>query len=316
MKGKIFVCTFLIYLIIVTMGACGKKEEPHKAKAQMEIITTIFPLYDFAKHIGGERARVSLLMPPGVEAHSFEPKPGDIVKINKAHIFIYTGEYMEPWITSIKKGIDNRRLTIIDASKGIQLLATESRSSHDHPTHEQGKMDPHIWLDFANAEKMVDTICNALVEKDPLNKDYYTKNADTYKAQLRTLDRKFTEGLSRCRHDTFIHGGHFAFSYLAKRYNLKYFSAYPGSANSEPTMKDLMALKKRMKDKQITTIFYEELIQPRVAEMISKDTGARMLKLHAAGNVGKDELERGVTFIALMEENLKNLKAGLQCQEK
>lgn len=322
MKKRIFLF-FIIILLLINLIACQKKKESHQTNEGLNVITTLFPLYDFTKHIAREKASVSLLLPPGVEAHSFEPKPGDIVKINKADLFIYTGKYMEPWVESIIKSIDNKNLLIIDTSPGITLLENRAGANKygvsekpDERPHKHGSIDPHIWLDFENAGRMVDTILKGLVKKDPANKDYYTKNAETYKAQLDLLDKKYRESLSCCKKDSFIHGGHFAFNYLARRYNLKYLSAYPGSPDSEPTMKQLIALKKKMEELNIKAIFYEELITPRVAEMISKETGAIMLKLHGAHNVSKEELERDVTFLSLMEENLKNLKVGLQCQEK
>lgn len=304
--------------------ACQKKEQSSAGHSKLQVITTLFPLYDFTRNIAGDAANISLLMPPGIETHSFEPKPGDMVKINAADIFIYTGRYMEPWVEDILKGVDSRRLIVVDTSKGITLLEATEEDDHDHHhqkkarqeehKHAHGKEDPHIWLDFANAQKMVDNIVNALIEKDPLRKDYYVKNAEAYKAKLNELDKQFRDSLSTCKKDTFIHGGHFAFNYLAKRYNIKYLSAYHGSPDSEPTPKRIIELKKKMKELDIQYIYYEELITPRVSEVISRETGATLLQLHGAHNISKEDMDKGATFLSLMEQNLKNLKAGLQCR--
>jgi zinc transport system substrate-binding protein len=274
------------------------------------------------------------LLPPGVEPHSFEPKPDDIVRINKADLFIYTGKVMEPWAGDILKGLDNKKLIVVDTSQGITLM--EERGEHEHKhgenqekkgtdTHKEGhkheqkeghlhEMDPHFWLDFVNAQKMVDHILEGLLKRDSANKEFYSKNAEQYKSKLNDLDLQFKETLSRCKKKMFIHAGHFAFGYMARRYGLQYIAAYGFSPDAEPSPKKLVELTKALKKHGLAHLYYEELITPRVAETIAKETGASLLMLHGAHNLTKDEFEKGVTFISLMEGNLKNLEVGLQCQ--
>jgi zinc transport system substrate-binding protein len=325
MKQKVPFYCIIVLAVLFNTSACQKKEQPIAGQAKLQVITTLFPLYDFTRNIAGDAADVSLLLPPGVEAHSFEPRPGDMVKINAADLFVYTGQYMEPWVESIIKGVDSKKLIVVDTSRGITLLEATEESDHDNHKEkghqeghkdEHGKIDPHVWLDFSNAQKMVDNIVNGLIEKDPARKDYYMKNAEVYKAKLDKLDKRFRDALSTCEKDTFIHGGHFAFNYLARRYNLKYLSAYHGSPDSVPTPKRIIELTKKMKTLGIRYIYYEELITPRVAEVISKETGATLLQLHGIHNISKEDMDKGATFLSLMEQNLKNLKVGLQCQQK
>jgi zinc transport system substrate-binding protein len=325
MKIRIMSCITLSLFFFIAGTACQRQEQQADKAKQLTVVTTLFPLYDFTKNIAGDKASVTLLLPPGVEAHSFEPKAGDMLRVNRADIFIFTGKPMEPWADSLLKGMDNKGLLVVDTSKGITLLEGEdehndrshspgdkhSKESHDH----HGKIDPHIWLDLVNAQKMVSTIVEALVAKDPLNKDYYTTNSDTFITKLADLDSRYKETFLTCRKSIFIHGGHFAFNYLAKRYNLHYISAYQGSPDAEPTPKRLITLKKKMQENNIQYVYYEELIAPRVAEVLAKETGATLLKLHGAHNISKGEFEKGVSFLSLMEGNLKNLKAGLECQQ-
>ena len=289
------------------------------------MVTTLFPLYDFTKNIAGDKVSVTLLLPPGVEAHSFEPKAGDMLKVNGADLFIFTGKFMEPWADGLLRGVDNKGLLVVDASTGITLMEEKEDHPPDHGHgkgekhkdeghHHHGKIDPHLWLDFAIAQKMVSNILEALVVKDPANKDFYTKNSDAFIAKLADLDRRYKETFLTCKKNIFIHGGHFAFNYLAKRYNLVYISAYHGSPDAEPTPKRLITLKKKMQENNIQYVYYEELIAPRVAEVLARETGATLLKLHGAHNISKEEFEKGVSFLSLMEGNLKNLKAGLECQ--
>ncbi|OGW19609.1 MAG: zinc-binding protein [Nitrospirae bacterium GWC2_46_6] len=306
----------LIICLAVMLLSCAKKEEKQPETKKLRIVTTLFPLYDFAKNIGVEYADVSLLLPPGVESHSFEPKPDDIVKINKAGVFIYTGKHMEPWAEKILKGIDNKSLIVVDSSNGINLMKEAEEDGHDHKHGKsEQEMDPHIWLDFGNAQKMVDNMLEGFIKADAVNADVYRKNAAQYKALLSALDNKFREGLASCSTKYFIHGGHYAFGYMAGRYGLNYISAYRGfSPDSEPSAKRLAELVKNMKKHNVKHIFYEELVSPRVADTIAKETGAALLQLHAAHNITKKEWDKGVTFAGLMEQTLANLKIGLQCK--
>ncbi len=309
-------------VLAVMAFSCGKNEAQPQKQQKIVVLATLFPLYDFARSIAGDRADVTLLLPPGVEAHSFEPRPGDMVKMGTAQLFVYTGKYMEPWAQSLIKGAENKKLVIVDASRGITLMEARDRGHErgnekgagKEERHDHGAYDPHIWLDLENAIKMVDNIADGLSAVDPANKDTYRKNAEAYKEKLAALDRKFREALGTCKKKTFIHGGHFAFGYLARRYGLEYVSAYEGSPNAEPTPKKIIALKREMKEKDVHYVYFEELITPRVSELISRETGATLLKLHGAHNVSKDEFGKGVSFITLMEDNLTSLKVGLECK--
>jgi zinc transport system substrate-binding protein len=304
-------CLFLMASFFVS---CQRGVESPAEGGRLKAITTLFPLYDFAKNIGGDKVRVTLLLPPGVEPHSFEPKPGDMVKVMAADLFIYTGGSMEPWAEGILKGAENKNLLVVDASRGIDLTQQRAGVEEDDHGHDHGKTDPHIWLDMSKAEKMVDNILEGLIKKDSTNREYYTRNADSYKTRLRELDARYRSALSTCKKRTFIHGGHFAFGYLAKRYNLHYISAYHGSPDAEPTPKRVIELKNILKRFNLHYVFYEELITPRVSEIISQETGAALLKLHGAHNVSREEMDKGITFLSIMEEDLKNLRVGLECQ--
>lgn len=268
------------------------------------MVTSLFPLYDFARQVGGDRVNVSLLLPPGVEAHNFEPKPRDLVRLNNADIFIYTGKYMEPWVDNLLRGVASQKLLIIDASQGITLLQDND---------EEEGFDPHIWMDLSNAMKMVETIAAGLAQKDPGNKKFYLDNARAYEKQLDQLDYRFSQTLAACPQKLLIQGGHFAFGYLAKKYNLQYISAYKGfTPDAEPTARNIAEMIETIRRYNVKYIFYEELLNPRVAETLSQETGARLLKLSAAHNVTRDEMAQGITFISILENDLANLKAGLQ----
>ncbi len=311
-----------LFAALILVGSACQRQEQVPAADKLKVVTTLFPLYDFARNVGRGKVEVNLLLPPGVEPHSFEPKPNDIVRVNKANVFIYTNKFMEPWATDILRGVGRSDLLVVDSSTGATFLpageqrggAGERVGEHREEHRHAPGMDPHIWLSIPNAEKMVDNIAAGLASRDPGNRDFYQGNAEAYKSELKRLDQKFKEGLSACKTRMFLHGGHYAFGYLADRYGLSYISAYAVSADAEPTPGRLVELINLMKSHSLRFIFTEELISPRTAQIIAEETGATILKLHGVHNVSREDMERGATYLSLMELNLENLRKGLQCR--
>ncbi len=309
---------FLSLVVALAFSSCARQEEKKPEAKRLVVVATLFPLYDFAKNVSGERAEVTLLLPPGAEPHGFEPKPADILRLNKADVFLYTSPDMEPWAANILKGLQNRNLEVVNASRGV--ITEEGREKEDRPDKHKpghhdhsGAADPHIWLDFASAVKIVENIRDGLVKKDPAGKDVYEKNAASCIGQLKALDERFRKGLQACEKKVIVNAGHFAFDYMAKRYGFRYVSVYGVSPDAEPTAATLAKLTKLIRENRLDTLFHEELISPRVAETLARETGATLLKLHPAGNLAKEQFDRGETFITLMDRNLENLRTGLKC---
>ncbi len=302
--------TALFLMLFMTFcSGCSQEKAPTSGPRRLQAVVTIFPLYDFCRQIGGDRVEVSLLLPPGVEPHAFEPKPEDIIRISRADLFIYANRYMEPWAVDIVKGTENRRTLPVEAGTGVSYLRAAGEDGHGH-----GGVDPHIWLSPVNAAVMVDNICAGLVRQDPANRASYENNAAAYKEKLVALDRKFREGLASCRQRVFLHGGHFAFGYLAGRYGLKYVSAFAVSANAEPTPEKLAEMIDLMKRDKLRYVFYEEIFSPKMAETIARETGATLLKLNSIDSLSREDMAGGATYLSLMEQNLRNLRTGLECR--
>lgn len=306
----------LVLLFAGLVWICGLLHADSQPSKQ-RVITTLFPLYDFAREVGKEKVDVNLLLPPGVEAHSFSPTPKDIVDIHKAAVFIYTGNAMEPWVEDMLKGHQNKDLLVIDASKTLdESEHCEGGCDHDHGHHEHGEeshMDPHIWLDPVIAKKIVQAIAAGLEKKDPKNKEFYQKNADAYCKKLDDLDKRIKETLKHCQKKTIMYGGHFAFGYFTKRYGLKHVSPYQGfSPNAQPSPKSIIKLIKAVKKDNVKAVYFEELIEPKVARIIKEETGAKLLLLHGAHNVTKKEKADGATYLSIMNGNLDRLKEGLE----
>ncbi|HJV67121.1 MAG TPA: zinc ABC transporter substrate-binding protein [Geomonas sp.] len=316
------VLILVVVAVLAVTAACSKNEQtatapgPHK----LTVVTTLFPLYDFAKAVAGDKANVSLLLPPGVEPHSFEPKPDDVVKMSKADVVIYTNEYLEPWAVKLLQSVATKPVAV-DTSKGVRMMKVaqgqedehgEAAKGHDGHIH-HGGLDPHIWLDFNNAQVMVQNIAVGLIEKDPANKEYYLARAKEYQQKLQKLDDEYKRGLANCRKRIFLHGGHYAFGYLAKRYDLTYLSAQAVDPDAEATPQKLAELVKAMRENGLKYVYCEELLSPATAQMIARETGAEVLMLNAAHNISKQDFDKGTSFISLMEQNLANLRKGLQC---
>jgi zinc transport system substrate-binding protein len=224
---------------------------------------------------------------------------------------------MEPWAAKFVKGLSSEKVVLVDASRGVTLRKAVSESEHGHEAQDlhdhYAGMDPHIWLDFSNARIIVDTITYALISKDPQHKSYFTAHADALKIELTKLDETYKSGLSSCKQRVFLHGGHYTFGYLAARYGLQYKSASAVNSDAEPSPATLIELIRQVKALKLKNVFSEELLSPRVSEMIAREAGVSILMLHGAHNISRDDMQQGTSFISLMNKNLVNLKIGLEC---
>ena len=324
-KGLVFALMSFVVLLV----GCDTDSKTGSVSDKLQIVTTLFPQYDFARVIGGDKVDVTLLLPAGMESHSYEPTPADIIKINKADLFIYTGESMEQWAHSIIESVDSNEVYVLDVSKNVPLLAPNStvEDNHDHEDenhnhdaeveaghdHSEGDghnhtYDPHIWTSPKNAMIMVNNILEVLCEVDPENADYYKDNANAYLAELEELDHELKDVVANAKRDTIYHGGRFAMQYLTNQYGIHYVSA---PFEAEPSAALVAQMIKEIKEQKIPVIYYEELVDPKISQMISDETGAKMLLLHSCHNVSKEDFNNGVTYLSLMKQNVENLKVGL-----
>lgn len=275
-------------------------------EAKIKVVASIFPVFDFAREIGGEYIQLWQLLPPGVEAHGFSPTPRDIIRVNQADLFLYAGAIMEPRVDKLLRSLDGD-VGIIDLSVGILPAAS---THHDHHG-----VDPHFWLDPLNAKLMVEMITQSFIHIDSVHAKEYRSRADAYLLKLTNLDTKIRTGLADCDRHTIISGGHFAFGHFVKRYNLHAVSAYPGfSPDGRPSPKGITTLLKTMETTGATAVYHEELMDPKVARIIVEETGAQLFLLHGAHNVSKQEMADSVSYISIMQDNVKRLRLGLSCR--
>lgn len=315
---KKYILILIVGLTLVLNGCTPTQTDNNK----ITVITSLFPQYDFVRQIAQDKVNVSLLLPAGVEPHSFEPTPQTIVTIGDADIFIYTNAMMEPWIEKVIDNVKQDNLLIVESSQGIEYEHEDDHDDDDHDEDddddhgeddEHGELDPHVWLDPLNAKVMAQNILAALIAVDPANADFYQNNADALFLQLDDLKAEYDEVFLDPTHKTIIYGGHFAFGYLANRYGLEILSPYTGfSPNAEPTPQAIIELIDRMNELNIKTIYYQELIDPKTARVIAEQTGAKMVLLHGAHNVTTEELQSGATYVSIMRDNAQKLMEGFK----
>lgn len=317
---------------LTSCGAGDKYGEIEEGK--ITVIATLFPQYDFARQIAGEYANIVLLLPPGMESHSYDPSPADIIAIQNADVFLYTGPYMETWAVDVTEGMEED-VRIVDLSAHIPLakeedIEAEYESMHEaegngHEGHNHEGIsheghshlyDPHIWTNPVYAEIMVGDILEAVAEADPAHAETYRENAAQYLSELAELDRDIRKTVDEAECREVFFGGRFAMYYFAREYGLRYEAVYDScSSETEPSVQMVVHVVKEMREKEIPVIYYEELVEPRIARTIAEETGSRMLLWHSCHSVTKDELLEGVTYLKLMRQNLENLRAGLLCRE-
>src|SRR5919197_1879965 len=261
------------------------------------VVASFFPLYDFAKHVGGNRVNVTTMVPVGVEPHDWEPTTKQIQRLLSADIFVYNGAGIDRWADKIETKLK------VNASEDLPLL-----------TDDHGNPDPHTWLDPVLAKRQVELIRNGLIKTDPQSTDYYIQNAQSYIAQLDSLDAKIKSQLSTCPKTDFI-AFHSAFSYFSNRYGLHQHTILGEDPEGEIQPQTLEQLISFAKQYDIHVIYSEDLLDPRNAQVIAHEIpNGKVLVLSPIEGVKADEQQAGIGYIEKMQQNLENLKKGLDCK--
>lgn len=322
-KYMLLIIDVIILIVIMSMLILFFKTEDFsdKSEEKIEIIATLFPQYDFAKHIVKDKANVELLIKPGVETHNFEPTQKDMIKINNSDLFLYTGNDLEPWAKEISKSITSD-CDIIDISNKIDFINVhefeerhKNKSVFESENHEEGEEenihDAHIWLNPQNAIIMIDNITEEIVKLDKENEEFYRKNAEEYKKEILKIDDELEDLIKNADNKEIAFGGEFAYSYFIERYNIDFVSVYNNCGHGEdPSISKVKSVIDYINDKKIPVVFYEELSEGTVAKMIAEETDTKPLVFYTIHNA-KLNGENPDTYVSLMKENIKNLKEAL-----
>lgn len=296
---------------------------------KLRIVTTIFPSFDFAKQVGGENVEVTMLLKPGMESHSYEPTPVDIITIMNSDIFIYAGGESDVWVEDLLEGNDGNveSYALLDwvdpleeeTAEGMQVKGHDHdhdhdhEHSHDHAVHlEETEYDEHVWTSPKNAMVIVEELCRVMSEQDPAHAAVFKENAASYEEKLSELDSAFAAVVEQAKRSTVIFGDRFPLLYFVKTYGLDYYAAFPGcSMETEPSAATVAFLTDKVREEQIPVIFYLEMSNGKIADAIAETTGAQTMVFYSGHSITAKDLEAGEDYLSLMYRNVEALKAAL-----
>ncbi|MBE6995752.1 MAG: zinc ABC transporter substrate-binding protein [Ruminococcaceae bacterium] len=310
MKKSILV----LLCILLCLPGCGAQTEPQESDT-LRIVATVFPAYDFARAAAGEGAEVKLLLPPGTESHSYEPTPADILAVQSCDLFLCLGGESEAWVETILAAVEPQGevLRMVDCVELLPEEHTHGEEEHDHShDHDPGAvvgMDEHVWTAPENAAEITRKVGETLAALDGANAAQYRENAAAYAAKLETLDEAFEDFFAARPDRTIVFGDRFPLRYFAEAYDLDYYAAFPScSTQTEPSAATIAFLTEKVREENLSTVWYIEFSNHLVADSIAEAAGADTAMFHTCHNVSGEEIESGATYLSLMEGNLATLR--------
>ncbi|MCL6457547.1 MAG: metal ABC transporter substrate-binding protein [Gorillibacterium sp.] len=280
-----------------------------KTGEKLQIVTTFYPMYEFTQQVAGEYADVVALVPQGVEPHDWEPSAKDMAKIQEADVFVYNG-IVEGWAEKALASTKNDNRIVVEASHGIELMQGVEEEEEGEAAEEHGGLDPHVWLSPVLAQQEVTAITAALIQVDPTHKDDFQKNADAYLAKLKELDASYTSELENPKRKEFV-TQHAAFGYLAKAYGLIQMPISGLSPEQEPSPDKMVEIIQFAKEHDVKTIFFETMVDPKIAETIAAEVKAKTAVLNPIEGLTDEDKQNNRDYIAIMQSNLASLKKAL-----
>ena len=332
---KRIISLLLALALSLSLAACAAPAEKADG-GKLQIVTTLFPYYDFARAIAQDRADVTLLLSPGREAHSFEPTPLDAVTISEADVFLYNGGEGEYWVESMLDAagehiaVASRMMDYVDALNEEYVEGMQGADGHDHD-HEHGshddhdhdheedehdsdeiEYDEHIWTSPKNAVVLCRAVCDAICRADAENAAFYRANCDDYCAQLEDLDARFAALCESAPRRLLIFADRFPMLYFCREYGLDYRAAFHGcSGDTEPSLATIKYLIDKVEDENIPVVYTIDFGTKKVAAVVSECTGAAIETLYSMQTVSRADFDAGETYLTLMERNFEALRKGL-----
>ena len=332
---KRIISLLLALALSLSLAACAAPAEKADG-GKLQIVTTLFPYYDFARAIAQDRADVTLLLSPGREAHSFEPTPLDAVTISEADVFLYNGGEGEYWVESMLDAAGEniavvaRMMDYVDALNEEYVEGMQGADDHDHD-HEHGshddhdhdheedehdsdeiEYDEHIWTSPKNAVVLCRAVCDAICRADAENAAFYRANCENYCAQLEDLDARFAALCESAPRRLLIFADRFPMLYFCREYGLDYRAAFHGcSGDTEPSLATIKFLIDKVEDENIPVVYTIDFGTKKVAAVVSECTDAAIDTLYSMQTVSRADFDAGETYLTLMERNFEALRKGL-----
>ncbi len=318
MKIKHFIVLFLITIFILAGCRENAAQDNKKSKDTLTVYTTIFPIEDFTKKIGGKHVEVKSVYPAGADAHTYEPTMKTMMDIADSDLLIFNGGGLESFIGKMESSLKNEKVVKVEASEGVQLLSSEEQHGNEEHEHEEHghddghhhDKDPHIWIDPENATIMAENIKNALSEEMPSAKKDFEKNYQDLKAKLQQLDidlRTVIESADRKE----ILVSHAAYGYWGHRYGLEQISITGISSENEPSQKQLQGIIETAKKHHMKYIIYDQNPVTKVVDTIQKETGTKPLTLHNLEYITEKDKQDKEDYFSIMDKNIETLKKAL-----
>lgn len=319
---KILALLLALWIPAAVLSGCAPQDDS-AASNKLNIVTTIFPAYDWVREILGDetdRAEITTLLDSGVDLHSYQPTVDDIVKISDCDLFLYVGGESDGWVDDALKNAPNKERKVIrlldvlgDSAKAEETVEGMQEEEHDH--EEEAEYDEHIWLSLKNAQVLVAAISEALQESDPARKDTYAANAAAYAEKLSALDGEYRAAVDSGKYKTLLFGDRFPFRYLADDYGLDYYAAFPGcSAETEASFETVSFLAGKMDALGLPCVLTIEGTQHKIAETVVQNTAQKnqqILTMDSMQAVTANDASSGVSYLSIMEKNLSVLKKAL-----
>ena len=286
------IATIIFTILLFIIGCSNKSSNENTSdisNSKLQVYASIYPIYDFAKKIAGDKADVYNMTSAGSEPHDFEITSKDMVNLTKANLFIYNGGGMEHWVDTVKDSIKD--IKYIEASLGI-------------PNDE---LDPHFWLSPIKAKKEMENIKNAFIEIDSNNADYYNSNYNVYAAHLDDLDNIFRNYLSNIKNTNLV-VTHPAFGHFCKEYSLNQVAI----ARDEADPKAMSETITFIKNNNVEAIFYEDFSSSKLVDSIAKETGVKIYTLNPIESLSEEYINSGEDYFSVMEKNFEALTNGLK----
>jgi zinc transport system substrate-binding protein len=309
MQGKPhFVRNAILVALVASLVLAGTyvvvSSRPTAPATGAKVLATFYPVYDFARNIGGDKVNVSLLVPMTVDVHAFEPTPSSVQAVATANVLIYSGAGLEPWIPSIVAAADNPGLVLVDSSAGIAQLPVPPAFQKENRT-----VDPHIWLDPLLAKVQVANILAGLIEADAADQAYFTANARAYEAKLDLLNSEAVNITANPLTRYFV-TFHEAFAYFGKQYNVTQIPI-AGPFEEDPTPTDIQNVINAVHTYHLCYVGYESLSNPSIAQSIAGQTNATLILLDPIEGLSLTDQALGKTYLIKMQDDLDNFALAL-----
>lgn len=305
----------LLTLVGIALFMISNRQNSSRDSSKPLAVASFYPLNEFTRSLAGERMEVTTITPSGTEPHDFEPTPQQLAALKNAQVFVYIGGNFEPWSDDAPAGSQTQKVKVtIPADATMETDGDSTHAQETEADHSEHADDAHFWLDpHMVAEYVLPAITKALQAADPQGAQYYEGKLSEYTAAMRALDTAFTTGLQTCQRRTVV-TAHDAFRFMAKRYNLEVLPIAGISPEQEPDAAALAQVSRLVSEKGITTIFFETLTSPRLAETIAKQTGAQTAVLDPIEGLKADGQDEAADYQTIQRQNLQNLRTALACQ--